>query len=144
VEEHLQLAMRKRNNQERKALWQTIGEIFPKLIKLKRQIAGKLSGGERIILSIACIIATDANFLILDEPTAGLSPETCKVVKDFLIHIKTQKDKTILLLEHNYDFAMQITDSVILLKEGVSGDKYPATSFNQPGFIESKLYGIAI
>jgi ABC-type branched-subunit amino acid transport system ATPase component len=121
-------------------VWKEIEQMFPNLITLKKQIAGRLSGGERIILSIACVLASDANFLVLDEPTAGLAPETCKVIGDFLLRMKNDRHKTIMLLEHNYDFAFGIADSVVTLKEGKLSEKYFSKDFKKPNFVDEKLY----
>lgn len=140
VEEHICLSLSERSESEKRIVWKEIEQLFPKMIALKKQIAGRLSGGERIILSFACVLATDANFLVLDEPTAGLAPETCKVIGDFLLRMKNAKGKTILLLEHNYDFAFEIADSVVTLKEGSLSEKYLRNVFTQPDFVDTNLY----
>lgn len=140
VEEHICLALSERSKTERSIVWKEIEQMFPNLITLKKQIAGRLSGGERIILSIACVLASDANFLVLDEPTAGLAPETCKVIGDFLLRMKNDRYKTIMLLEHNYDFAFGIADSVVTLKEGKLSAKYFSKDFKKPNFVDEKLY----
>jgi len=140
VEEHICLSLSERNETEKRIVWKEIVETFPKMIALKKQVAGRLSGGERIILSFACVLATNADFLVLDEPTAGLAPETCKVIGDFLLRMKNEKGKTILLLEHNYDFAFEIADSVVTLKDGSLSEKYLCDVFRQPDFVYTKLY----
>lgn len=140
VEEHICLCLSGRSDTKKRMIWKEIEQLFPKMIALKKQIAGRLSGGERIILSFACVLATDANFLVLDEPTAGLAPETCKVISDFLLRMKDEKGKTILLLEHNYDFAFELADSVVTLKDGILSDKYLCNIFRQSDFIDTKLY----
>lgn len=141
VEEHICLALSEKSDEEKSKIWIQISQIFPKIISMKKQIAGRLSGGERMILSMACIMATDASFLVLDEPTAGLAPETCKIIGGFLLEMKKLKSKTILLLEHNYEFAFEIADSVVTLKAGCLSEKYPPQHFKIPSFIEDKLYG---
>lgn len=143
VEEHICLALSERSVVEKSTVWREVKEIFPKLFAMKKQVAGTLSGGERMILSIACVMATDANLLLLDEPTAGLAPETCEVIKEFLIRMKQERGKTILLLEHNYEFAFEIADSVVTLKEGRLSDKYLGNDFKQAEFIDTKLYAVA-
>jgi branched-chain amino acid transport system ATP-binding protein len=141
VEEHICLALSEKSNEEKSILWQEVENTFPKLKLLRKQVAGRLSGGERIILSIACVLATDADFLVLDEPTAGLSPEMSKVIGDFLVRMKNERSKTILILEHNYEFAIEIVDSIVTLKEEKLSEKYMGTVFKQPDFIDTKLYG---
>ena len=140
VEEHICLALSERSEVEKSIVWKEIEQTFPKMIALKKQIAGRLSGGERIILSIACIMATDADFLVLDEPTAGLAPETCNAIAEFLLRMKNEREKTILLLEHNYDFAFEIADSVVTLKEGKLSEKYFPQDFKKSSFVDEKLF----
>ena len=114
------------------------------MITLKKQVAGRLSGGERMILSMACLLATDAELWIIDEPTAGLAPETCNVIGSFLTRMQKERSKTILLTEHNYDFAFHIANSVVVLKDGTLSHKYLKDEFNQPNFIETNLYETVI
>lgn len=144
VEEHIRLALSDKSKSEQAIIWKEIEETFPKMKILKDQIAGRLSGGERMILSMACLLATDAELWILDEPTAGLAPETCLVISKFLTQMQHERSKTILLTEHNYDFAFQIANSVVVLKDGALSHKYSSHEFNQPNFIETNLYETVI
>lgn len=144
VEEHIRLALSVRSKSEQCIVWKEIEQTFPKMIALKKQVAGRLSGGERMILSTACLLATDANLWILDEPTAGLSPETCKVIEDFLLRMKNEKGKTILLMEHNYDFAFEVADTIVVLREGILSKKYLSDAFRKPGFVDTALYETVI
>lgn len=140
VEEHICLALSESNKAKKNIVWEEIAQMFPKITELKKQVAGRLSGGERMILSIVCIIATDADFLILDEPTAGLAPHACKAIEDFLLRMKTERGKTILLLEHNYDFAFNLSDTVVILKEGRLSRKYESIDFSNVDFLDTELY----
>lgn len=139
VEEHIRLALSGTKKGKKSIMLERIGRTFPKLTQLRNQIAGKLSGGERMILSMACLMATDSAFLILDEPTAGLAPEVCKTVGAFLLEVKNA-NKTILLMEHNYEFALEIADSVVTLKDGRLSEKYFRNVFGDQNFVETKLY----
>jgi ABC-type branched-subunit amino acid transport system ATPase component len=141
VEEHICLALSEKIHTERSIYWQEVKSTFPTVVAMRKQIAGRLSGGERMLLSLACLMATDADVWILDEPTAGLSPEACRVIKTFLTRMKNEKRKTILLLEHNYEFAFEIADSVVTLKEGVLSRKYLPNEFRKIDFVDTELYG---
>jgi ABC-type branched-subunit amino acid transport system ATPase component len=142
VEEHINLSLRRTCRASRSSTWHQIENAFPSLCKLRKQVAGRLSGGERMILSIACLLATDADLLLLDEPTAGLAPETCVSIKHFLFRMKNELGKTMLLFEHNYDFAFEVADSVVTLKEGRLSEKYMPHVFQRTGFIETNLYSM--
>jgi branched-chain amino acid transport system ATP-binding protein len=144
VEEHILLAITKRSKLEKINLLKEIEKTFPKLVSLNKQIAGRLSGGERMILSMACILATNADFLLLDEPTAGLAPEICNVIKMFLIKLKKQENKSILLFEHNLDFAISVADSMVILQNGILSKKLGPNEFKNPSFIDNYLYGLGL
>lgn len=144
VEEHICLALSERSTVEASIVWKEIEQTFPKMITLKKQVAGRLSGGERMILSFACLLASEADFFVLDEPTAGLAPETCKVIGNFLLRMKNERNKTILLLEHNYDFAFELSDTVVILKEGKLSQKYEPSDFRNLNFLDSKLYDFTV
>jgi ABC-type branched-subunit amino acid transport system ATPase component len=140
VDEHISLALSEKRADQKRRVWQEVERTFPKLSTLRNQVAGRLSGGERMILSVACVLATDADFLVLDEPTAGLAPETCTTILEFLIRMKCERGKTVLLLEHNYEFAFEVADSVVTLIGGALSEKYLSSDFKRAEFIENKLY----
>ncbi|SFN70396.1 ABC transporter ATP-binding protein [Mycetocola miduiensis] len=77
-----------------------------------------LSGGGRQRLSIACALAMGAPLLVLDEPTANLDPVGIDEVYAVLRDLVTQGDKSILLIEHNLDAAIELIDRVIVLDSG--------------------------
>ncbi len=139
VEEHLRLAVSGKSKKEATVLLETVVETFPIMKTLKKQYGGTLSGGERTLLSIACVLATNNDLLILDEPTAGLSPEMCCSIEKSLLYLKKQ-NKTVLLLEHNYDFVFGVADSVGVLKDGKMSRKFRADEFTMASFIENELY----
>lgn len=62
-----------------------------------------LSGGEMQRLSIACALASDSKVILLDEPTANLDPKSRQCIFDLLLHLAKNKNKTIILIEHNLE-----------------------------------------
>ena len=80
--------------------------------------ASYLSGGEQHQLALAMIIMKNPEFLILDEPSAGLSPGNVKRLYDCLRKIKEDRKISILLIEQNVQFAYKFSDRVTLLKQG--------------------------
>lgn len=76
-----------------------------------------LSWGDQKLVSIGRILATDSEFLLLDEPASGLSDEQIGHLKSLLRGL-VSKGKTILLIDHNMEAVMDISDWVIVLNFG--------------------------
>jgi ABC-type branched-subunit amino acid transport system ATPase component len=81
------------------------------------KLAEQLSYGQQKLLGLGRLLAAEAEFLLLDEPTSGLSPA---MVEDFCNRMRAlvAAGKTILLVEHNVEIVMQLSDWVIVLHQG--------------------------
>ena len=89
-----------------------------KLTEVRDRPAAGLSHGEKRYLEIGMTLATDPKILLLDEPTAGMSPaETCEAT-DLIRDVRDKLDLTIVLVEHDMSVVMGISDEVIVLNEG--------------------------
>lgn len=80
--------------------------------------ASYLSGGEQHQLALAMVMMKNPDFLILDEPSAGLSPGNIKKLYESLNQIKENRNIGILLIEQNVQFAYKFSDRLILLRQG--------------------------
>jgi ABC-type branched-subunit amino acid transport system ATPase component len=80
-------------------------------------LAERLSYGQQKLLSLGRLLAAEGELLLLDEPTSGLSPG---MVEDFCARVRrlTQAGKTILLIEHNVEIVMRLSDWVIVMHQG--------------------------
>ena len=87
------------------------------LTKSLGTIASELSYGQQRLLEIARALLKPHSLLMLDEPTAGVNPKVRQELKSILGKLR-KKGKTVLLIEHDMEFVMDISDNVIVLNEG--------------------------
>lgn len=92
---------------------------YPALARRRSVAAGNLSGGEQMMLAIARALVTQPRFLLLDEPSAGLSP---RLVAETLERIAALRERGvgILLVEQNIREALRIADVCFILVGGAN------------------------
>lgn len=106
---------------------------------LAAKTAGSLAYGIQRKIEIARALATGADVLLLDEPTAGMNPQE---TDDMMLTIKNLKKmgKTILLIEHDMKVVMGISDRIIVLDHGVKIAEGPPKEIkNDPMVVEAYL-----
>lgn len=86
--------------------------------ELKSRMADKLSGGQRHQLALAMALAGEPELLILDEPSAGLSPKAVEEMYGILEAVRRRMKVTIVLIEQNINKAIGFCDCCLLLKQG--------------------------
>nr|WP_286198765.1 ABC transporter ATP-binding protein [Mesorhizobium sp. BR1-1-16] len=91
--------------------------LFPDLARQRRLAAGRLSGGQRQMLAVARALMIEPSVLMLDEPSAGLSPKLVGEVFAKLSEIRAS-GVTILLVEQNARAALAIADRAYILADG--------------------------
>ena len=91
--------------------------MFPDLSPRMRQLAGSLSGGQRQMLAYACALLANPEVLLLDEPSAGLSPKFVGDVMQMTAKVRAS-GVTVLLVEQNVSAALDIADEVLVLVAG--------------------------
>jgi branched-chain amino acid transport system ATP-binding protein len=94
------------------------------LQKYLEQPAGVLSGGQRRLLEIARALMAHPKLLLLDEPTAGVFPETSRLIGDRIKEVAA-RGTAVLVIAHNMGFLSAVADDVVVMGEGrviVRGD----------------------
>jgi len=92
-------------------------ELFPLLASRMRQRARTLSGGERRVLAIARALMSSPSAILMDEPSAGLSPRAMKTVWEHLELLRSQQ-LALLVVEQKAKAIMEIADWVHVLVDG--------------------------
>src|SRR6516164_4309560 len=88
------------------------------LLKTRDAVASALSHGDQRKLEVAMMMALEPKIYMFDEPTAGMSVDEVPVVLDLIARLKTEKTKTILLVEHKMDVVRSLADRIIVLTNG--------------------------
>lgn len=118
VEENIMavLEMRDFTKQQRKDKVEQLIEEFS-LQKVRKSLGMSLSGGERRRTEIARALAVDPNFVLLDEPFAGVDPIAVEEIQTIVARLKN-KNIGILITDHNVDETLSITDRAYLMVDG--------------------------
>ena len=93
-------------------------ETFPRLRERIRNYGNQLSGGEQQLLVVGRALSINADLLIMDEPSEGLSP---MMIQELARIIRTLRESgmSILLVEQNLAFALSVADRVYIISKGV-------------------------
>ncbi|MEM9475842.1 MAG: ABC transporter ATP-binding protein [Pseudomonadota bacterium] len=140
IEQNLTLAARRAPAQTWVPL-ESLYTQFPALADKRRDKAGTLSGGQRQFLAIAMALAAAPRLILMDEPSAGLSP---KAAQEVLEHARTLTEEgvSILLVEQNVNQAMRLADHCYIFAEGRNQLDGPAAELlNDPVVGEIYLGG---
>jgi ABC-type branched-subunit amino acid transport system ATPase component len=116
VEDNLQMGawVEKRSFRERA---QEVYGLFPDLATKRRERAGRLSGGQRQLLAIGRALMLRPSVLLLDEPSASLSPKMAEVVFQNIAEVNA-RGTSILMVEQNARHAMQMSARTYVLATG--------------------------
>lgn len=94
-----------------------IGETFPRLRERMHQQAIALSGGEQQMLAIARAIIARPRMILLDEPSEGIMPVLIEEMGDLFRRLR-QRGVTLLLVEQNVDWALNLADRAVIIDQG--------------------------
>jgi len=114
--------------------------VFPALAERRRALAGSLSGGQRKMLGIAKALVGDPRLLIMDEPSAGLSPRYVKEVIGVLAQFR-DKQLALLIAEQNVKFLV-LADRVYTLDNGQIGFAGTVAAMQENDALRRAYFGL--
>jgi branched-chain amino acid transport system ATP-binding protein len=85
---------------------------------LHDQTAANLSYGDQRRVEIARALASNPKLLLLDEPTAGMNPQESQRLTEFMEQLRSERDLTILLIEHDMKVVMGVSEHITVLDHG--------------------------
>jgi ABC-type branched-subunit amino acid transport system ATPase component len=118
VSENLEMGGYLFGRRERAARVKRVLDVFPQLGPKLHRAVDTLSGGERKMTAIARVLMLDPRVLVLDEPTASLSPELSRVVLEDQVRALARLGKAVLLVEQKAVAALGIADWAYLMVRG--------------------------
>ncbi len=113
--------------------------FFPNLDEKLNQKAGSLSGGEQQMLSVARAMLFKPKFLLLDEPSLGLSPKFVEQIFEIFKRINREDKVGILIVEQNVQKALEHAHFAYLLELGKIKQKVTKKHLNDPEFKKAYL-----
>lgn len=117
VEENLDIGTYAAPPEDKAAVRDKVLNLFPDLADKLDQPAGELSGGQRQMAAMGRALMSEPSLLLLDEPTAGLSPAYLEKIFDLLLDIR-KNGVTIIMVEQNAKQALRIADQGHVLVNG--------------------------
>jgi branched-chain amino acid transport system ATP-binding protein len=106
------------------------------------RIAGSLSHGDQKILEIAIALGNEPELLILDEPTAGMSPEETSATMELIKRLAQTRGLTILFCEHDMDIVFSIAESIMVMHQGRTLVQGRPEDVRENSFVQEAYLGI--
>ena len=118
VNENLRLAGHSVKTEPYQARYERVSRLFPQLVSYGRTKAFNLSGGERQMLAMGIALIRSPSAILLDEPTANLSPKVATQVLDAVSVLAKEVGLSVVVAEQNAKRALEMGDTAYLLVSG--------------------------
>ncbi len=133
VEQNLRLGaytLRRRDKSRYAGVLDSVFERFPRLAERRTQLAGTMSGGQQASLAVARALMSEPKLVLVDEPSAGLSPMAVQELFGTLRSVAAT-GVTMVLVEQNVAFGLQLVDNVNVLQVGRVVYRGPVAGLDQ-------------
>ncbi len=117
VEENLEMGAFVLDGSDIEQRKERVFDMFPKLRERRRQAAGKMSGGERQMVAMGGALMIDPKLILLDEPSAGLSPKLVDEIFEHILRIN-KEGIAIMMVEQNARQSLQMSHRGYVLASG--------------------------
>jgi neutral amino acid transport system ATP-binding protein len=89
-----------------------------RLSQYEHHPAGALSFGQKRLLELATVYMRRPRLLLFDEPASGVNPALLETLRDFIMAMREEQDALLILVEHNMEFIMEISDHIVVMHQG--------------------------
>ena len=142
VQDNLLLGACRRHDQaELRRDYDFVYDLFPSLVIRRRQMAGKLSGGEQQMLAIGRALMGRPKLLLLDEPSMGLAPLVVESIFDKLATLN-RGGLTLIMVEQKAEMALSIAHHAVVLQTGKVALSGPAATVRQDERVRELYLGV--
>ena len=130
VFENIAYGLRERGEDDEEKI-RTIVESRLEMVGLpgiEQKVPSQLSGGQKKRIGLARALASSPKVMLYDEPTTGLDPTSTRKIDDLIVKFAKESGMTSLVVTHDIQSAMRISDRLMLLSKGVISADGPASS----------------
>lgn len=142
VQENLTVGATTRGVQDPWVL-ERVYELFPILKTRARNRGTALSGGEQQMLAIGRALMTNADLLLLDEPSEGLAPLVVREIGDLILRLK-EHGLSILLVEQNVAMATKVADRIYVISNGTIVFEGTTEEFQRNEAVQNQYIGVHV
>ena len=140
VEENLQIAGSAVDRDHWEEGYSRVCALFPVLERKLGQRAGTLSGGEKQMLALGCVLILQPRLLLLDEPSLGLSPNLVRSALSTICEVRTNWRAAVVIVEQKVREVLKVADRAYVFRNGKISYSGPSTSLEDENTLRSAFF----